>query len=317
VRVAAICDQEPAARKRAAQRHPGTTILSDCHDMLKDPRIDAIVIATPVRTHYDLALAALRAGKHVMIEKPMTQTAAQAEHLIEEAAKRKLTIIVDHTFVYTPAVNKIREMIAAGELGQVYYYDSTRVNLGLFQKDVNVIWDLAVHDFAILEYILNEQPISIAANGARHIVGNPENMAHITLQFGSGAMAHINVNWLAPVKVRQTLVGGSRRMIVYDDLQPSEKIKVYDRGVMTSSNEEEIYQMLVGYRIGDMYAPHLPATEALRTEVKHFADCIATGATPITDGAMGLRIVRLLEGATLSMQRHGHPIELTEMRRAS
>jgi predicted dehydrogenase len=208
-------------------------------------------------------------------------------------------------------------MIEAGELGQVYYYDSVRVNLGLFQKDVNVIWDLAVHDLAILEYILNEQPVSIAASGARHIVGNPENMAHITLYFGSGAMAHINVNWLAPVKVRQTLVGGSRRMIVYDDLQPSEKIKVYDRGVMTGSSTEEIYQMLVGYRIGDMHAPHIPATEALRTEVKHFAECVATGATPITDGAMGLRIVRLLESATLSMQRRGHPVELSEMRRAS
>ncbi len=203
-------------------------------------------------------------------------------------------------------------------MAQVYYYDSTRVNLGLFQHDVNVIWDLAVHDFAILEYMLNEQPISVSASGARHIVGSPENMAHLTLYFGSGAMAHLNVNWLAPVKVRQTLVGGSRRMIVYDDLQPSEKIKVYDRGVMTGSNDRR--DLSDAGRLPDRR--HVRASRSrrrrrLRTEVEHFADCIATGAAPITDGAMGLRVVRLLEGATLSMQRRGQPVELTEMRRAS
>lgn len=316
-RVVAICDAAPDARGRAERRYPGFRVTADPRELMADPRIDAIAVATPVCSHYELALAALRAGKHVLIEKPMTQTSEQAERLIDEAARRNRVLMVDHTFIYTPAVQKIRALIEADDLGQIHYYDSIRVNLGLFQRDVNVIWDLAVHDFAILEYIIGEHPVAVSANGARHVAGSLENMAYITLFFDSGAIAHINVNWLAPVKVRQTLVGGSRRMVVYDDLQPSEKVKVYDKGITVTADPEQIYQMLIGYRSGDMWAPQLSTREALLTEVEHFAACIRDGVAPMTGGQMGLRVVQLLEGATRSVAMRGHPVESAELRRAS
>jgi predicted dehydrogenase len=315
--LAAICDRSPDALARASRRFPGTSCVTDAASLIADTTIDAVVIATPVRTHYTLALAALRAGKHVLVEKPMTETSAQAEILIEEATKRNLLLMVDHTFCYTPAVQKIRELVSAGELGQVYYYDSIRVNLGLFHPDVNALWDLAVHDFAILEYVLDEHPIAVSASGARHVVGGQENMAHVTLFFDSGTTAHVNVNWLAPVKVRQVLVGGSRKMVVYDDLQPSEKIKVYDKGVTIVPEPDQLHEMRVGYRTGDMWAPQIPTREALKTEVDHFIDCIAHGAAPLTGGDMGLRVVELLEGASASMGRRGYPVEFGQLRRAS
>jgi predicted dehydrogenase len=316
-RVSTICDLSPEARARAGRRFPIATVTGNPRDLFDDPQLDAIAISTPVHTHYELALAALRAGKHVLVEKPMTETSEQAEHLIEEAAKRNLVLMVDHTFIYTPAVQKIHDMISDGSLGQIYYYDSLRVNLGLFQRDVNVIWDLAVHDFSILKYVLDESPIAVSANGARHVVGSPENMAYISLFFPSGAIAHINVNWLAPVKVRQMLIGGSKRMIVYDDLSSSEKVKVYDKGVVLAKDPEQIYQMRVGYRTGDILTPQLSTKEALRTEAEHFRDCIENGTTPLTSAAMGLAVVELLESATLSMHQRGRPVDLAPLRRAS
>lgn len=316
-RVTAICDASSAARERAGKRYMGVMLTDQPREVIVSPDVDAVAIATPVNTHYELALAALRAGKHVFVEKPMTETSEQARHLIEEAAKRDLVLMVDHTFVYTPAVRKIRQLVDDGDLGQVYYYDSVRVNLGLFQRDVNVIWDLAVHDFAILDYILGAHPVAVSANGARHVVGSPENMAYITLFFDDGAIAHVNVNWLAPVKVRQTLVGGSRKMVLYDDLEPSEKIKVYDKGVTLEERPEAVYQMRVGYRSGDMWAPQLATAEALATEAEHFADCVLNGETPLTSGEMGLRIVQLLESTSQSMGHRGLPVELGLYRSAS
>jgi predicted dehydrogenase len=317
-RLAAVHDQDPAALERAARRYPGARACADVAALLAEPTVDAVAIATPVYTHFDLALAALRAGKHVLVEKPMTRTSAEAAQLIEEAQRRKLVLMVDHTFVYTPAVRKVRELIEAGELGCIHYYDSTRVNLGLFQSDVNVVWDLAVHDLAILDHILDENPVSIAAQAVRHVQDSPESMAFVTLGFPSGAVAHINVNWLAPVKVRQTLIGGSKKMIVYNDLEPSEKIKLYDKGItVLSPAREEIDRLRIGYRTGDMWAPRLATTEALQTEADHFVDCVDQAATPLTDGAAGLRVVELLELATGSIRQGGHPVDLTLTRMAS
>lgn len=315
-RLGGIADQSAAARARAEKRHPGVKTFADWRDLVADPGIDAVLIATPVSSHFPLALAALKAGKHVMVEKPMAASTAEARILVNEAAKRQLTLMVDHTFVYTPAVRRIRAFIDEGALGDIYYYDSTRVNLGLFQSDVNVIWDLAVHDFSILEYLFDQKPAAVSASGTGHIAGRPENIANLTLFYDSGTVAHLNVNWLAPVKVRQTLIGGSRKMIVYDDLEPSEKIKVYDRGVDVAEGDSS-HDMRVGYRLGDMWAPQLSMREALLTEIEHFVDCIANGAKAITPGTSGLSVVEMLEAATLSLRQRGTPIEIAPLRRAS
>jgi predicted dehydrogenase len=247
----------------------------------------------------------------------MTETSIQARKLIDEAAKRKLVLIVDHTFIYTGAVLKMSEIIRRGDLGKIYYYDSIRVNLGLFQRDVNVISDLAVHDFAILDYLLEEHPTAVSASGLTHFPGTPENLAYVSLFYDSGTIAHANVNWMAPVKVRQVLVGGSQKMIVYDDMQTSEKVKVYDSGVSFTSDPAQIYQMRVGYRTGDMWAPKLQTTEALLFEAKHFIKCIESGETPITDGQRGLRVVELIEAATSSMRGKGETVYIGSRRTAS
>jgi predicted dehydrogenase len=316
-RVVAVSDRRSETLGMAARRYPSIKTTSDYREFLRDPAIDAVAIATPVHTHYDLAVAALRAGKHVLLEKPMTETSEQAQRLIDEAARRRLILMVDHTFVYTAAVQKIREFVVQGMLGDIYYYDSIRVNLGLFQHDVNVVWDLAVHDLAILDYVLEEFPAAVSANGGSHVKGHPENIAHITLFFENGAIGHINVNWLAPVKVRKTLIGGSAKMIVFDDLEPSEKVKIYDKGVTVNGDPEKIYQILIGYRVGDMWAPQLATREALRAEAEHFVECIGTGMTPITDGMAGLRVVEMLEATTRSMRLRGNPIDVRPLRRAS
>ncbi len=315
--LAAVHDLDQEACERAARRFPGIQVYGDARDLIGDPSIGAVVIATPVQTHYPLAMAALRAGKHVMVEKPLAASVAEASSLVAEAERRQQVLMVDHTFVYTPAVRKIRELVTSGQIGEIHYYDSLRVNLGLFQTDVNVVWDLAVHDLAILAYLLGEPPTSVAAQAARHLPGRPESMAFVTLSYASGAVAHINVNWLAPVKVRQTLIGGSRQMIVYNDLEPSEKVKVYDKGVHLVAGRERRDELRVGYRMGDMWSPQLSGTEALKTSVAHFIECIETGATPITDGRVGLGIVELLESATRSIRQGGRPVDLVPERLAS
>ena len=262
-------------------------------------------------------MAALKAGKHLWLEKPMTETSLQARKLIDEAARRQRVLFVDHTFVYTGAVRKMAEIIKGGELGRVYYYDSTRVNLGLFQRDVNVIADLAVHDFSILDYLLGEHPTAVSASGTNHFPGTPENLAYITLFYDSGVIAHTNVSWLAPVKVRQILVGGSKKMIIYDDLEPSEKIKVYDKGVTFTDDPKQIHEMRVTQRTGDMWAPKLVATEALRVGGEHFVDCIEHGKVPETDGHLGLRVVELIEAATSSMRGKGETVYIQRQGKTS
>jgi predicted dehydrogenase len=305
-----LADRRPERLAHAQARHPAVRVTADHHELIGDPAVDAVVIATPVSSHFELALAALRAGKHVLVEKPMTASTDEALQLIDEAARRRLVLMVDHTFVFTPAVQKMRELTQSGELGDIYYYDSVRINLGLFQHDVNVLWDLAVHDLSIMDFVLGRQPVSISATGLAHVPGEPENIAYVTMYFDDRMIAHVHANWLAPVKVRRTILGGSRRMVLFDDLEASEKIKVYDRGISVNPSPENVYQMLVGYRTGDMWAPQLPIREALHAEAAHFVDCVANGRTPVTDGSAGLRVVRLLESATESMKQQGRPVRV-------
>jgi predicted dehydrogenase len=311
-RLVSVCDLRTERLAGVQARYPAVAITGNYDDLLKDPRVDAIAVATPVSSHFDLAFKALQAGKHVFVEKPITSTAEQAQRLIDEAQKRNLTLAVDHTFVYTGAVRKMRELVESNDVGDIYYYDSVRVNLGLFQHDVNVLWDLAVHDLSIMDYVLPAHPVAVSATGISHVAGEPENIAYLTLFFETNLIAHIHVNWLAPVKVRQTLLGGSRKMIVYNDLEPSEKIKVYDKGITLNdkSNGEKRYQMLVGYRSGDMWAPQLDMTEALSLELRTFVQAVAGETTLKTDGNSGLRVVRVLEAATQSMAERGRVIEL-------
>jgi predicted dehydrogenase len=307
--VAGVCDLSSKRLGLVQARYPGMMTTTDTRELIGRTDVDAVVVATPISTHFDLAMEALKAGKHVFVEKPLTSTSSQAMQLIEEADKRRLTLMVDHTFVYTSAVRKIRELVLNGELGQPYYYDSVRINLGLFQHDVNVIWDLAAHDLSILQYVLPGNPVAVSATGMSHVSGEAENIAYITLFFRDNLIAHIHVNWLAPVKIRRTLIGGSRRMLIYDDVEGSEKVKVYDKGINISDSPESVYQLRINYRAGDMWAPRLDNTEALKVEVQEFVDAITGGRKPLTDGESGLRVVRVLEAATRSMALRGQVVE--------
>ncbi len=311
--VQVVSDLSVERCRMAQQRHPALKVTQDFQDLIHHPSVDAVVIATPVATHFPLALAALEAGKHVLVEKPLASSSDEVLRLMEEAERRQVTLMVDHTFVYTGAVQKIRSLIQEGDLGDIYYYDAVRVNLGLFQHDVNVLWDLAVHDLSIMDYVLPMKPLGVSATGMSHVAGGPENIAYLTVLFPDRLIAHVHVNWLAPTKVRRTLIGGTQKMIVYDDLEPSEKIKVYDKGIRVESDEEHRYQTLVGYRTGDMWAPHIDLTEALRAEAQHFVSCIETGQQPMTDGQAGLRLVQVLEAASESLARQGQMVELREM----
>ena len=308
--VVAVCDQRSERLVQLQTRFPTIKTMNNCAAMFQDPEIDAIVIATPVSSHFELAMAALEADKHVLVEKPLAANSDQATQLVEEAARRKKVLMVDHTFVYTSAVRKIRELITANALGDIYYYDAVRVNLGLFQHDVNVIWDLAIHDLSIMDYVLPSKAIAVSATGISNVPGQPENVAYITLFFAAPQIAHVHVNWLTPVKVRHTLIGGSEKMILYDDLEPSEKVKIYDKGITVSQSPEAVYEMLVSYRSGDMWAPRLDSTEALHTEALHFIDCIENNKRPETDGHAGLRLVRIVEAAEKSLRARGQMVEI-------
>src|SRR5215212_3132559 len=315
--VVAVSDLDPAKLALSKRLYSEIVTTSNFRDLLRDSRIDAVAIATPVHTHYDIAMSALRAGKHVFVEKPLAPTSEQARRLIDEADRRNLILMVDHTFLYTPAVQKIRQLLREGGLGEIYYYDSIRSSLGLFQSDVNVIWDLAVHDISIIQFILDEEPITVSATGSSHVSGAPESMAHITLFFQSSCVAHVSVNWLSPIKVRQTFIGGSRKMIVYDDVEPTEKVKVYDKGITLNSSPEKAHQLRIGYRAGDMWAPHIATKEALQTEVEHFVDCLLNGKRPISSGISGLRVVEVLEAASQSIRAQGKPIRLKQTTRTA
>ncbi|MGA2345911.1 MAG: Gfo/Idh/MocA family oxidoreductase [Candidatus Sulfotelmatobacter sp.] len=302
-KLVAICDKSPVSRRKAEKAYPGVQITEDANELMTSPDIDAIAVITPVWTHYELAKAALENGKHIFVEKPFTSNSAQAEELIALAAEKNLKIMVDHTFLFTAAVQKIKQLLQEGALGKLYYYDSTRVNLGLFQHDVNVVWDLAPHDLAIMDHLIEESPEAVVATGQSHLNGH-EDIAFITLYFPDKVIAHINVNWMSPVKVRTTLIGGEKKMLVWNDVEPDEKIKVYDKGVNISSREG-VYNLLVNYRSGDMWAPRIEQTEALTQELTYFVDCIVNDKTPINDGKAGLRVVRMLEAASESLRQRG------------
>ena len=313
--VTAIADLSADRRSRAAARHPGAAILEDAAQLIGRNDVDAVVVATPISSHHTLAMLALEAGKHVLVEKPISSTASEALELIREAERRHLTLMVDHTFLYTGAVRKIIECVHAGALGDIQYYDAVRVNLGLIQTDVNVLWDLAVHDLSIIDAVMPQRPVAVSAVAMGHVPGHPENIAYLTLFFPSDQIAHLHVNWLAPVKIRRTLIGCRTKMIVYDDLEPSEKVKIYDCGADVNDDPESRYRLLVSYRQGDMWAPRLDTTEGLRAEAIHFVECIATGAVPLTSGLAGLRVVRILEAAERSSRECGRRIELHELDR--
>ena len=306
--VLSIAEISPAARKRAQKAYPGVNVTANASELITSPDIDAIAIVSPVWTHFELAKAALENGKHVFVEKPFTSNTAQGEELINLALQKNLRIMVDHTFLFTGAVRKIRQLLDEGTLGRLFYYDSTRVNLGLFQHDINVLWDLAPHDLSIMDYLLKTSPDAVVATGQSHLNGH-EDVAYMTLYFPEKVIAHINVNWLSPVKVRTTLLGGEKRMVVWNDLEADEKIKVYDKGVSVSSREG-VYDLLVHYRSGDMWAPQVEQVEALRLELSYFVKCISTNREPFNDGCAGLRVVKMLEAASESLSKRGSLVYL-------
>ena len=306
----AVADQQARNLERALQLYPKIKVFEDALAMINDPDIDIIAVATPVSTHYELAKAALEAGKHVVVEKPLCGTVEEAERLVELAAKKNLQILIDHTFVYTAAVRRMAQMSKAGDLGRVLYYDSTRINLGLFQSDVNVIWDLVVHDFAIVRQIMPDAPIAISAAAVDPMGSTQASLAYVTLYYPGNTVAHIHASWLAPVKIRQIIVGGDKSMIVYDDMNPSEKIRIYDKGVEIIHDTERERALKVEYRIGDMYAPNLDNREALSVMAEHANECFAANKVPITSGEVGLGIVRLLEMADSSVRQGGIILKL-------
>jgi predicted dehydrogenase len=306
--VLAIAEMSAGARKRAQKAHPGITVTADASEVMASPNIDAVAVITPVWTHYELATAALENGKHVFVEKPFTSNTEQGEKLIELARRKNLKIMVDHTFLFTGAVRKISQLLDDDALGKLYYYDSTRVNLGLFQHDINVLWDLAPHDLSIMDYVIKTTPEAIVATGEKHLNCH-EDVAYMTIYFPEKVIAHINVNWLSPVKVRTTLIGGEKRMLVWNDLEADEKVKVYDKGV-NITNREGVYDLLVSYRSGDMWSPQLEQVEALRQELTYFVDCISNNREPFNDGCAGLRVVKMLEAASESLSKRGGLIYL-------
>jgi predicted dehydrogenase len=307
-KIAAICDQRDERLARAQKTFPGVHVTKDWRSLISSPDIDAIAVVTPVSSHFELARAALENGKHIFVEKPFTASSSQAEELIAIAERKNLTIMVDHTFIYTGAVRKMKELVDNGTLGTIFYYDSMRVNLGLFQHDVNVVWDLAPHDLSIMDYVIKEKPQAIVTTGENHF-SEHEYVAYTTIYFENHIIGHLNVNWLSPVKVRTTLLGGEKKMLVWNDLDADEKIKVYDKGVEIESRDG-VYDLLVGYRSGDMWAPKIEQTEALKLEAECFVDCVCNGNTPVNDGNAGYRIVKMLESSDRSLKNKGKLIYL-------
>lgn len=310
-----ICDADAKRVSAVNRRYPAARSTTDFQEMLNDPLLDAVVIATPVGTHYDFVKYALNAGRHVLVEKPFTASVREAEELIELADRNNLNVMVDHTFVYTGAVRKIKEIVQSGELGELLYFDSVRINLGLFQRDINVVWDLAPHDLSMMDYIIERQPVSVTATGSCHIEKGIENIAYVMLKFEDEFMASFHFNWLAPVKIRRTLIAGDKKMIVYDDIEPTEKLRIYDKGVTKTQIEnetdrEEAYQTLVSYRTGDVWSPKIDGTEALKYVAQEFLSSINENRKPLTDAEAGLRVVRLLEAAQTSIKTGGQTVKV-------
>jgi len=306
------CDADPRSLARSRQRYPTLEVTQNYKDVLADPRVEAVVLATPVSTHYPFAHQALQAGKHVLVEKPLAQSARQVQDLVQLADRTGKTLMVDHTFLYTGAVRRMKTLVDSGEIGDLLYFDSVRISLGLVQSDINVLWDLGPHDLSIMDHLCNREPISISATGVKHLETPHQNIAYVTVQFEGNLIAHFHLNWLAPVKVRRTMVGGSKKMIVYDDMENSEKVRVYDKGITQNHDPERRAKMLTGYRNGDMLAPNLEDTEALRLMAREFVTSIAEKRAPLSDGNAGLRIVRLLEAAQESIEQNGRVVYLKE-----
>jgi predicted dehydrogenase len=305
------CDLDEERMNKTLAAYPTIKRTTKISEILDDPGVDAIAIATPVATHYPIAREALQHGKHVLIEKPLAASVEQGRRLVELAAEKNLRLMCDHTFCYTGAVKKIKEVIASGDLGEILYYDSIRINLGLFQSDVNVIWDLATHDLAIVDFLIPEKPIQVSAHGTSHAGNNIENIAYVTLTYPSKMIAHFHVNWLSPVKIRKTLIGGSKKMIEWNDLVPAEKVKIYDKGIeLNTLEQEEKSRLLVSYRSGDIYSPRVDNTEALALVVQEFADSIQEGRAPLTDGESALRVLRVLEAAERSIKADGGNVRI-------
>jgi predicted dehydrogenase len=315
-RLVAICELKKSRSERAAKHYPQALITPDYETLLDHPDIQAIAIATPVKTHYPLARCALLAGKDVFLEKPIADKVAEAEELLRLATERERILAIDHTYVFTGAVQKIKEIVRLGELGEVMYFDSVRINLGLFQKDVNVIYDLAPHDLSILCHLFQQDPLTVRALGPCRTLGGTAYLAYLHLEYADGLVAHFHLNWFAPVKIRRILVGGTRKMLVYDDMEPSEKVKIYDKGiVLHSAGLEDLYRVQVDYRTGDMVAPKLLHQEALQSEVEHFCQCVRTRSQPLADGKEGLRVLRILNAADRSLQQGGACVKLEERQR--
>ncbi|MFH1068226.1 MAG: Gfo/Idh/MocA family oxidoreductase [Candidatus Glassbacteria bacterium] len=309
LKLQAICDLQEKLRSKASLLFPSARVVSTAKELIEDPEIDVVAVVTPVSTHYELARAALSAGKHVFVEKPFTFDTDQARKLIDLAGSRGLTIMVDHTFLFTGAVRKMKELLDAGELGRLYYYDSVRINLGLLQHDINVIWDLAPHDLSIMNFLLAQKPLALCAHGASHFNRKIEDVAYLILYFPNDLIAHFHLNWLSPSKIRSTIIGGEKKMLHWDDLDQENKIKIYDKGV-DMVDKEGVYEMLYNYRMGDMWAPRIGSDEALRTEMLYFRDCLEKGEKPFNDGEAGLRVVELLETSNQSLKAGGRTIEL-------
>lgn len=307
----AIAELDTNRLLTARRAHPVARLTTDFETVISDPTIDAVVIATPAATHFALASRALENGKHVLITKPLATRLKDAVTLVDLARKMDRQILVDHTFLFTGAVRRMKQYISEGELGDLYYFDSTRINLGIFQHDANVIWDLAPHDLSILSYLVDQPVRSVAAIGARHLGQAMENMAYVTLQFDDGFLAHIHVNWLAPAKVRQTIIGGSRKMMVFNDMEMSEKLRVYDSGAQVVESAEDIYRTMVEYRNGDVVAPKIDKMEALDYEIRHFARVVRGEEKAISGGDLGITVVRLIEAAQASMRNGGSPVAVS------
>lgn len=308
-KVVSCCDKSPKRLKSLGEAYPDVKRLNDYQGITEDASIDAVAIVTPVSTHFEIAKSALLHDKHVFIEKPMTLTSAEGKELVELAAKKKKILMVDHTFLFTGAVQKIKEIVSKGDLGELYYFDSVRVNLGLFQNDINVIWDLAPHDLSIMNHVLDKKPIAVSAVGSAHVNPKIHDGAYLTVFFPDALIAHFHLNWLSPVKIRKTLVGGAKKMLVWDDLSADDKIKVYDKGIEIS-NPEDAHKKLVSYRSGDMWAPQIEAMEALKLEVAYFAESVNKGTSPFNDGEAGLEVVKILEASDLSLQSEGRRVSL-------
>ncbi len=307
--VAMVCDMNQQTLKKVKNMYPQVRVTSDCDELIKDPEVDAVAIATPVFTHHELAKKALEAGKSVFVEKPFTYTVAEGEELVELAEKKKLKIMVDHTFLYTGAVRKIKQLLEDNVLGDLYYFDSVRVNLGLFQHDVNVVWDLATHDISIMDYLIGKKPQAVVATGSGHFDRGLEDIAYLTFYYSRNVIAHINVNWLSPVKVRTTLIGGQKMMLVWNDLEPDEKLKIYDKGVQVRTKEGK-YNLLVNYRSGDMWSPKIEQTEALKAMAEAFVGYVENGGTVVNDGIAGLNVVKMLTASNQSLSNKNQTVYL-------